>query len=437
MKLSILIPSVAERRNTFLPKSLDMLYGQLEKLPKEIQSQVEIIYLIDNKTMMLGDKRNLLVDMGKGEYIVFVDCDDRIEPDYIQTLYEATKTNADSIVFLASVSLNGQSPKICRYSKDYRNDYNTATEYHRLPNHICCIKREVSKRVSFPSLKRAEDAGYAKLLKPHLKTEHKIDKVLYHYDYNDFTTVAQEDIKEVRAKKMATSPPICDVVFISNAKNSRIKTITQSAINSAIKGANGLKVNCIVIESQPNVRYLNAQTYNPPEPFNYNAYLNFGAIRGQCDWILFCNNDLIFNNGWLHALLSVDYPVVSPISRKDFRQKDIKQNELGWSCGRNLSGWCFMLKRDLWGKIGGLDEDFDFWFADNSLICQLKKLDIPPMIVINSRVDHIGSLTLNTLPKHERDSKMWSKLEMFNKKYNETLFTDHQNYLAWKASQSV
>lgn len=146
MKLSILVPSVAERRNTFLAKSLDMLYGQLEKLPKEIQDQVEIIYLIDNKTIMLGDKRNLLVDMAKGEYIVFVDCDDRIEPDYIQTLYEATKTNADSIVFLASVSLNGETPKICRYSKDYPNDYNTATEYHRLPNHICCIKKEVSKR---------------------------------------------------------------------------------------------------------------------------------------------------------------------------------------------------------------------------------------------------------------------------------------------------
>lgn len=153
MKLSILIPSVAERRNTFLPKSLDMLYGQLEKLPNEIQSQVEIIYLIDNKTIMLGDKRNLMIEMAKGEYIVFVDCDDRIEPDYIQTLYEATKTNADSIVFFASVSLNGQEPKICRYSKDYLNDYNTATEYHRLPNHICCVKREVSKRISFPSLK--------------------------------------------------------------------------------------------------------------------------------------------------------------------------------------------------------------------------------------------------------------------------------------------
>ena len=126
MKLSILIPSVAERRNTFLPKSLNMLYGQLESLPIEDQKEVEIIYLIDNKTMMLGDKRNLMVDMAKGEYIAFVDCDDRISADYISSLLEGIKSGADSIVFLASVSLNGNPPRICRYSKDYPNDYNTA-----------------------------------------------------------------------------------------------------------------------------------------------------------------------------------------------------------------------------------------------------------------------------------------------------------------------
>jgi glycosyltransferase involved in cell wall biosynthesis len=78
IKLSILIPSVSERRNTFLPKSLEMLYGQLEGLDAEKQKQVEIIYLIDNKTIMLGDKRNLMISMASGKYISFVDCDDCI-----------------------------------------------------------------------------------------------------------------------------------------------------------------------------------------------------------------------------------------------------------------------------------------------------------------------------------------------------------------------
>lgn len=436
MKLSILIPSVAERRNTFLPKSLDMLYGQLESLSAEDQKQVEIIYLIDNKTMMLGDKRNLMVDMAKGDYIAFVDCDDRISSDYISSLLDAIKSGADAIVFLAEVSLNGNPPKICRYSKDYPNDYNTAIEYHRLPNHIPCIKKSISKKVSFPSLKRAEDAGYAKLLKPYINSEYKIDKVLYYYDYNDMTTVAQEDIPEIRHKKASIGDIIADVVFVSNAKKLG-RTMTQDAIETAIKGANGLRINCIVIESEPKVTYKNAVTYNPDKPFNYNYYLNFGAIRGSAPWIMFCNNDLIFRNGWLHALLNAEYPVVSPISPKDFRQKDSSANELGWQCGRHLSGWAFMMKRELWDKIGRLDEDFDFWFADNSLISQLKQHDIQPMLVPASRVDHLGSQTFRTKTIDEKNNLMWSKLELFNKKYNETLFHDHPNFIQWKKSQSV
>ena len=436
MKLSILIPSVAERRNTFLPKSLNMLYGQLESLPIEDQKQVEIIYLIDNKTMMLGDKRNLMVDMAKGEYISFVDCDDRISADYISSLLEGIKSGADSIVFLASVSLNGNPPRICRYSKDYPNDYNTANEYHRLPNHIPCIKKEVSKKVSFPSLKRAEDAGYAKLLKPYLKTEHKIEKVLYYYDYNDMTTVAQEDIAEIRHKKASMGEVVADVVFISNARKVG-KGMTQEAIDTAIKGANGLNINCIVIESMPGVFYKNAVTFNPDKDFNYNYYLNFGARRGKAPWIMFCNNDLNFRNGWLHALISADYPIVSPISVADFRQKGISENEKGWECGRNLSGWAFMMKRDLWNQIGGLDEDFDFWFADNSLIEQLKRLDLPPMLVPSSKVDHLGSQTFRTKSIDERNSLMWSKLDLFNKKYNQNLFNDHPKFIEWKKSQSV
>jgi glycosyltransferase involved in cell wall biosynthesis len=436
MKLSILVPSVSGRRNTFLPKSLDMLYSQLEALPEQDQKKVEIIYLIDNKTIMLGDKRNLMISIASGKYISFVDCDDRIEPDYISTILEAIDSNADSIVFEVSVSLNGNNPKICYYSKDFPNDYNTEDSYFRLPNHIPVIKKEVSTRVSFPSLPRAEDAAYAKILKPHLKSEFKINKVLYHYDYSDLTTVAQEYIPNIRNKRKSNMNPIVDVVFISNATKMGPR-MTQHAIDSCIQAANGLEVNCIVVEEKTNLFYKNAVTYNPNSQFNYNKFLNFGAVRGNAPWVMFCNNDLIFKNGWLHNLLAADYPIVSPISISDFRQKDVTENEKGWQCGRNLSGWAFMLKRSLYKEIGGLDEDFDFWFADNSLVEQLKIIDMPPMLVPSSRVNHLGSQTFKQRSINDKNDLMWSKLELFNKKYNQTLFSEHPKFLEWKQSQSV
>jgi hypothetical protein len=67
MKLSILVPSVAERRNTFLPKCLDMLYGQIESLSTDQKKEVEILFLIDSKERMLGSKRNNLIDIAQGE----------------------------------------------------------------------------------------------------------------------------------------------------------------------------------------------------------------------------------------------------------------------------------------------------------------------------------------------------------------------------------
>lgn len=228
---------------------------------------------------------------------------------------------------------------------------------------------------------------------------------------------------------------LVDIVFVSNATSSSVQLVTQNAIDSCIKYADNIPVNCIVIESNKKVSYNNAITIHPTQPFNYNAYLNLGAIHGKSKYIMFCNNDLVFTNGYLKNLLDQNYPIVSPISPKDIRQKGIKTNEKGYVCGRNLSGWAFLIERNLWEQIGKLDEDFDFWFADNSLISQLKKLNMPPMIVPSSIVNHIGSMTLNRLPPAQKQELMWSKLDVYNKKYGENLFCDNINYLRWKQSQ--
>ncbi len=59
MKLSILVPSVMSRRNTFLPRILEQLNTQYENLSEQDKNEVEILTLIENKKIMLGDKRNV------------------------------------------------------------------------------------------------------------------------------------------------------------------------------------------------------------------------------------------------------------------------------------------------------------------------------------------------------------------------------------------
>jgi len=189
MKLSILVCSTQNRYNTFLPKILKDLFLQST-------DEVEVLTLIDDKKRMLGTKRNNLVDIAQGEYVVFVDDDDRISSDYVSELLKGIESGADIINFIVSVSLNGGKSKNCYYDAEYKNDYNEVNSYHRLPNHIMCVKRKLAKRVRYKDILRGEDSDYSKRLLPILKTQYQIDKVLYFYDYNQDTTETQQKIKK-------------------------------------------------------------------------------------------------------------------------------------------------------------------------------------------------------------------------------------------------
>lgn len=436
IKLSILVPSTHTRYNTFLPKIQEQLYSQYESLSYAEKEQVEILVLVDNKKTMLGEKRNNMIDLCKGDYVVFVDDDDRVSDDYIGTLLQATKEGADVIVFKAMVSLNGEAPKVCYYSKDVKKDYNTDSSYFRVPNHICCVKKDVSLKSSFPNLQYGEDSGYSKLLLPHIQTETKIDKVLYYYDFNEETTETQQHLNPSLRRR--NQKPIVDVVILSNAKNSRLYRMTQQAIDSCIAGANSLPVNVIVVEQNKNVKYKNAEVHYELGEFNYNKFGNIGISKGSAEWTMLCNNDVIFVSGWLHSLLIADHPVMSPKCPNDYRQKDIEENEIGEKCGRNLSGWAIFCKREIYNRISGFDEDFGFYCADNSFIEQIKSIGILPMIVPSSIVKHLGSSTLRTVTnKQQYDELTFGCVHKFNTKYSKDLFSDNQQFKNWKLKNKL
>lgn len=426
--LSILICSTHTRHKTFGVAIQDQVWSQYEALPKEYQDRIEILMLTDNKQMMLGQKRNVMVDMAQGRYVQFVDDDDRIESTMFREVLDATTFDCDVITFLVSVSLNGEGPKICRYSRDYEQDHNTDVGYQRLPNHICAVKRELASKVSFPNLLYGEDSSYSKLLKPLLQTEHAIPKVLYHYDFNSESTETQQHLNATLRIRDLT--PIVDVVMLSNATTNKLKAMTQRAITSCIAGANSLPVNVIVLEQQPDIDYVNATVVHAPGEFNYNAFANRGAKYGNAEWIMVANNDLLFQDGWLHQLLLADHPVVSPKSPPDIRQRHITENTTGYNNAEHLSGWCYMLKRSVWEQIGGFDADFGFWCADDSLIEQLRAIGVAPMMVPDAHVHHLGSVTLNTLDNH--DDVTWKYIDLFNRKYGQNKFANDSRFEKWK-----
>jgi glycosyltransferase involved in cell wall biosynthesis len=423
MKLSILVPSVMTRRNTFLPRILEQLNSQYEALSEREQRQVEIIVLMDNKKIMLGDKRNLMVDQAQGEYVVFVDDDDRIADDYIKSLLRATQDASDVITFKAEVTINGGEPKICIYSKEFEKDHNTDT-YNRLPNHICCVKKSLASRVLFPSVLYGEDSGYAKLLKPLLRSQTMIDKILYYYDYNAETTETQAYQKNNRVYKNERTfvPSIVDVIILSNAKDDYFKGLTQQTIDTALETSKGYKLNIIVMEQNKEVVYKGIETVHYDYEFNYNKVANDGASRGTAPYVMIANNDLIFKENWLFELLMAEHNVVSPKCPVDNRQKEFIENTKGYEVAKHFSGWCFMVKRHIWEEIEGFDEDFGFWFADNATVRQLEEKGYIPMIVPKALVEHLGSQTLNSLDSKTKKNITVAQAKKYNEKYDEHHF---------------
>lgn len=428
--LSILIPSVHSRRATFLSKSMESLYGQLEQLPQEQQEQVEILYLVDNKTQYLGQKRNNLIDLAQGEYVVFVDDDDRIVDDYISTLLAATEQNTDIICFQAEVTIDGKDRKICKYSKEYKQDHNTETEYHRIPNHICCVKRSIAIQVSFPNKIYGEDSEYAKGLLPLLQTEHTIPKVLYYYDFNTETTETQQELHQ---KQKDSRTYDIDVVILSNAKTPELRAITQQTVQTCLETAGSTNIKITVVEQNPKVFYRGARVVQPPqEEFNYNLFLDYGASKGTAKHILFCNNDLIFLPNWSKELLSTKAQVVSPKCPKDIRQKNIVTLSEGYDVPQNFSGWCFMCKRSTWDELPKeAIQKFPFWFADNVVVEELRKLGIKPVLNPKAQVEHLGSKTLKTTSEELQNELTWGYVELFNSIYNTEHFKGNKYYENW------
>lgn len=223
-----------------------------------------------------------------------------------------------------------------------------------------------------------------------------------------------------------------DVVIVSDAKDERLRMLTQQAIDSCCNESK-VKVNIIVVESQP-VHYLEADhMIYPQEHISYNRFLNMGATAGNSDYIAFCNNDLLFGKDWANNLLEAMDLFESnsacpycPISH-NIDKSLIKINSgvyAGYAIRQYFAGWCFVLTRELWNRIGRLDERLSFWCCDNATAEQVKLQNERHILVTNSIVTHLsnGSQTLNTISHSERQKLMHPEVRKFNQLYNQNLF---------------
>lgn len=180
MKLTILICSLQKRLQKFAALC-EHLQQQAEKYP----NQVEILWLGDNKTMSVGEKRNKLLSLAKGDYVCFVDDDDWVADTYIERIMQGIATGADCICFNAIYSNDEGTSIDVEYSLDNLLNVDVPNKPRlRVPNHLIPIKREYALKTMFLNKSFGEDTDYGLRVRRILKTEYRIKEPLYYYRFS-------------------------------------------------------------------------------------------------------------------------------------------------------------------------------------------------------------------------------------------------------------
>ena len=186
MKLSIMIPTTPDRRKTF-NLIVEELHVQAAENDYEIGKDFEIISLEDNREISVGKKRQLLLEIAKGDFVVGIDSDDFIAPTYLQDIMSAIKTHwydIDHIGFYERCNIDGQlSRSIFSIRHEKWGENVDGFDHVRCANPKSVIKRPIALRVGYEDLRYGEDRVFSEKVTPLLLTECFIEKELYYYNY--------------------------------------------------------------------------------------------------------------------------------------------------------------------------------------------------------------------------------------------------------------
>lgn len=203
--LSVLIPSTPDRFG-FLLKLMIQFDSQLELISDEAftgsdpslkwtrtvsksrtsDHKVEILILTDDKKYSIGQKRNWLLGASEGEYIEFIDSDDRIGEKHFEHAFVGISKGVDACGLTGIITEDGLNPKKFVHSMRYDSWYEKDGVYYRNNNHLNVVKASIAKQMRFPETSQGEDHSYSKQLLASglIKTEYwDENEVIYYYDF--------------------------------------------------------------------------------------------------------------------------------------------------------------------------------------------------------------------------------------------------------------
>lgn len=196
--LTIAIPSIPSRMRMNLEPMFSRLMTQIGD-----RKDVEVVSIMDNKSMSIGKKRHLLHHIAQGKYCAIIDDDDDVTNDFVNEVCSAITLHdgvdvihynqeaiIDGVSFLISTDTNApMNPfdQLPRYPKDAQGNY---IPCKRPPWHWCAWRTEYAKKYPFGDSFSGEDTLFATEATKNINSHHKIEKVLHIYKWSSKSTSA-------------------------------------------------------------------------------------------------------------------------------------------------------------------------------------------------------------------------------------------------------
>lgn len=172
--------------------------------------------------------------------------------------------------------------------------------------------------------------------------------------------------------------------------------------------------------------------------------VNQGLMMARGSTLLFLNNDTIVTEGWLSNLLaclggSDRHGLVGPVTNyisgeqliatayksteemhrfaKSFNRPDPGK----WAVTGRLTGFCVLMRKEVFRRIGFLDEGFEIGNCeDDDFGFRNRLLGLDLVIAKDTFIHHVGSTTIKTLTPAEFEEMYARNLAFYSDKWGET-----------------
>jgi glycosyltransferase involved in cell wall biosynthesis len=198
--LSILTPTM-EKRYTMFDFISDKVKDQImvmEKLHPTL-GVIEFLYH-DGQSYLeggpsIGRKRQELIEMSNGKYLCFLDDDEDIAPNYVETLVRLCQSCADVVTFRSFCKTDFYWSVIDMRLGNENEEATPDRIVKRNAWHICPVKSEYAKLYPFPDSNYGEDWKWMEKVLGHCKTEAHTDQIIHCYNHSSIHSEADKITK--------------------------------------------------------------------------------------------------------------------------------------------------------------------------------------------------------------------------------------------------